>query len=178
MNDLRHQIAHLQLVRPDDRPRFRRLGVVANVQGLWANADDPAVQLFEPHLDAERRTWQYPFADIAAHGARFAGGSDWPVSTPSPIAAIHTLVNRRLPGADATTRALLPGQALTLEQAFAAYTSGSAYAGRQDDAGHVQIGARADLVVLDRDPFAAPTDEIGETQVVATYIGGEPVHTA
>jgi predicted amidohydrolase YtcJ len=178
MNDLRHQIAHLQLVRPEDRPRFRRLGVVANVQGLWANAGDPAVQLLEPHLDHERRTWQYPFADIAAHGARFAGGSDWPVSSPDPVAAIHTLVNRRPPGAASKTRALLPGQALTLPQAFAAYTSGSAYAGHQDDAGHLQVGARADLVVLDRDPFAGPAEEIGEARVVATYVGGEPVYNA
>ncbi len=178
MNDLRHQIAHLQLVRPEDRPRFRRLGVVANLQGLWANAQTPAVTLLEPHLDEERRTWQYPFADIVAAGAATAGGSDWPVNTPSPIDAIHALVNRRPPGADSTTRALVPGQAMTLEQAFATYTSGTAYVNHREDTGNLQVGTRADLVVLDRDPFAHPAEEIGEASVVATYLDGEAVYTA
>ena len=178
MNDLRHQIAHLQLVRPEDRPRFRALGVVANLQGLWASAATPAVRLLEPHLGEERITWQYPFADIGWHGARFAAGSDWPVNTPAPVAAIHTLVNRRAPGTDSTSRALVPGQALSLEQAFAAYTSGSAYVNHQVDVGHVQVGARADLAVLDRDPFVHPAEEIGESSVVATYLGGAPVYTA
>ena len=178
MNDLRHQIAHLQLVRPEDRARFRRLDVVANVQGLWASAQTPAVQLLEPHLGEERVTWQYPFADLAAHGTRFAGGSDWPVNTPDPVSAIHVLVNRRSPGPDSTARALVAGQALTLERAFAAYTSGSAFASHKDDTGHVQVGRLADLVVLDRDPFAGPDQEIGEASVVATYLGGECVFRA
>lgn len=175
MNHLRHQIAHLQLVRPEDRPRFRRLGVVANFEGLWASADTPAVTLLEPHLDDERRSWQYPFADIARSGATLAGGSDWPVNTPDPIAAIHTLVNRRSPEADASTPALVPGQALTLAEAFAAHTSGSAFASHRDDTGHLQVGAHADLVVLDRDPFLGAPEEIGEASVVATYVAGEVV---
>jgi predicted amidohydrolase YtcJ len=177
MNDLRHQIAHLQLVRPEDRPRFRRLGVVANLEGLWANPDTPAVQLLEPHLGEERITWQYPFADIADHGGLFAGGSDWPVNTPDPVSAIHALVNRRAPGSDSRSRALIPGQALTLSQAFATYTSGSSFVNHRDDTGHLQVGALADLVVLDRDPFLHPAEEISEASVVATYLDGEPVHT-
>lgn len=178
MNDLRHQIAHIQLVRPEDRPRFRRLGVVANVQGLWADAATPAVTLLEPHLDDERRSWQYPFADIARHGAALAGGSDWPVNTPSPVAAMHALVTRKSPGAGSETRALVPDQAIGLTDAFAAYTSGSAHASHRDDTGHIQVGMLADLVVLDRDPFLGPPSAIGETRVVATYIGGEPVFAA
>lgn len=176
MNDLRHQIAHVQLVRPEDRARFRRLGVVANVQGLWADAATPGVRLLEPHLDEERRGWQFPLAEIAGHGAVLAGGSDWPVNTPDPLAAIHVLVNRRGPGADVGDRALVPAQALTLEQAFAAYTSGSAYANHSVDTGHLQVGARADLVVLDRDPFEHPAQEIAQTSVVATYVAGALVH--
>ena len=74
-------------------------------------------------------------------------------------------------------RVLVPAQALTLRQAFATYTSGSAYANHHDDTGHLQVGMRADLVVLDRDPFTAPTEEIGEAAVVATYIGGDVVYT-
>jgi predicted amidohydrolase YtcJ len=178
MNDLRHQIAHLQLVRPEDRARFARLGVVANLEGLWANPDTPAVQLLEPHLDEERISWQYPFADIAAAGGAFAGGSDWPVNTPDPVAAIHALVNRRAPGADSRSRALVPGQALSIEQAFRTYTAGSAAVNHRVDVGRLQVGCRADLAVLDRDPFLHPAEEIHQASVVATYLDGDPVHTA
>lgn len=104
-------------------------------------------------------------------------GSDWPVNTPDPLRAIHALVNRRGPGAGPTGRALLPGQSLTPAQAFATYTSGSAFANHRDDTGHLQVGARADLVVLDRDPFAAPVEEIAEAAVVTTYLDGSPVFT-
>ena len=176
MNDLRHQIAHLQLVRPADRARFGRLGVVANIQGMWASAETPAVTLLEPHLDEERRGWQYPFAEILRGGAVCAGGSDWPVNSPSPVAAMHTLVNRRAPGSGPADRALVPGQALTLTEAYAAYTSGSAYANHRTGSGALQIGARADLVVLDRDCFHAPVEEIGETRVRATFVNGTLVH--
>jgi predicted amidohydrolase YtcJ len=173
-NDHRHQVAHLQLVRPEDRARFRRLGVIANVEALWAQEDTPAVQLLLPFLDEERVGWHYPFADLVRSGARLAGGSDWPVNTPDPVSAIHVAVNRNGYGADGS--AFLPEQALTLEQSFATYTSGSAFANHRDDTGAIQVGMRADLTVLDRDPFLGEPEEIGAAQVVATYVGGAPVH--
>jgi predicted amidohydrolase YtcJ len=70
----------------------------------------------------------------------------------------------------------LPGQAIDLETAFAAYTSGSAWVNSRDDAGRIVPGAVADLVVLDRDPFAGPVEEIGAARVVSTWVGGEQVH--
>ena len=60
--------------------------------------------------------------------------------------------------------------------AFAAYTSGSAWVNHRDDAGVIEVGAVADLVVLDRDPFAGPPEEIGAARVVSTWVDGEPVH--
>ena len=63
-----------------------------------------------------------------------------------------------------------------METAFAAYTSGSAWVNHRDGAGLVAPGRVADLVVLDRDPFAAPASEIGATQVVSTWVAGEPVY--
>ena len=104
-------------------------------------------------------------------------GSDWPVSTPDPLAAIHVAVNRTVFGEHgrAGTEPFLPEQRISLETAFAAYTSGSAWVNHRDDAGLVAPGRVADLVVLDRDPFAAPASEIGATQVVSTWIAGEPV---
>lgn len=167
--DRAHQVAHLQLVRPEDRPRFAHLGVTANLEGIWAHLQTPAVVDVWDHLDEERRGWHYPFADLVASGVAVAGGSDWPVNTPDPLAAIHVLVNRRL-GADADD-ALVPSQALDLTTAFAAHTRGSARVNQQHT-GTVQIGVPADLVLLDRDPFAGPADGIKDTRPVATWVGG------
>jgi predicted amidohydrolase YtcJ len=174
----RHQVAHLQLVHPDDVPRFAELGVAANMQALWACYDEQMVDLTLPFLGEERSGWQYPFGAIHRAGGRLVAGSDWPVSTPDPLAAIHTAVTRTSYGdpGRAGTDPFLPEQAVSLETAFAAYTSGSSWANGRDDAGIIQPGAVADLVVLDRDPFAGPTEEIGAARVVSTWIDGVAVH--
>jgi predicted amidohydrolase YtcJ len=173
MNDLRHQLAHLQLVAPGDRHRFGDLEVVANLQGMWARRETPAVSLLEPHLGPERMGWHYPFREILAGGARFAGGSDWPVNPPEPIAAVHVLVNRRgWTAEEQTVDPLVSEQAITLEEALGAYTRGSAWVNHSEAGGSVQVGARADLVVLDRDPFSLPPDEIGACEVVGTWYDG------
>jgi len=174
----RHHVAHLQLVHPDDVPRFGRLGVAANIQALWACLDDQMVDLTLPFLGEERGRWQYPFGDLHRAGARLVAGSDWPVSTPDPLAALHVAVNRWVHGEDgrAGSEAFLPEQALALETAFAAYTSGSAWVCGRDDAGVVAPGNVADLVVLDRDPFAGPPEEIGAARVTSVWVDGVAVH--
>jgi predicted amidohydrolase YtcJ len=173
----RHQIAHLQLVHPDDVARFGQLGVAANLQMLWACQDAQMLDLTIPFLGEERSRWQYPFGDLHRAGAPLVAGSDWPVSTPDPLAAIHTAVSRTAYGepALAGTDPFLPEQALPLEIAFAAYTSGSARANHRDDAGVLEPGAVADLVVLDRDPFASAPEEIGAVRVQSTWIDGDAV---
>ncbi|MGY2704197.1 amidohydrolase [Nocardioides sp. HB32] len=172
----RHHVAHLQVVHPDDVRRFAGLGVAANLQMLWACLDEQMAELTIPFLGAERSRWQYPFGDLARAGARLVAGSDWPVSTPDPLQAIQVAVTRLEPGAGAAP--FLPEQALTLEQAFTAYTSGSAWANHRDDAGTVSPGAVADLVVLDRDPFAGASEDTGSARVVSTWIDGSAVYEA
>ena len=172
----RHHVAHLQVVHPDDVRRFARLGVAANLQMLWACLDDQMVDLTLPHLGPERSGWQYPFADLHRTGARLVAGSDWPVSTPDPLQAIQVAVTRVEPGSD--REPFLPAQALPLDVAFAAYTSGSAWVNHRgpDDeqsAGVLRPGAAADLVVLDRDPFAGE-----DARVVSTWVDGRPVYPA
>jgi predicted amidohydrolase YtcJ len=173
----RHQVAHLQLVHPDDVARFGALGVAANMQALWACLDDQMVDLTIPFIGEERAAWQYPFGALHRAGAPLVAGSDWPVSTPDPLQAIHVAVNRWAHGEDGRegSEPFLPGQALTLETAFAAYTSGSAWVNHRDDAGTIEPGQAADLVLLDRDPFAGDPADIGATQVVSTWIEGVPV---
>ena len=176
----RHQIAHLQLVNPDDVPRFGALGVAANMQALWACLDAQMVDLTLPFLGEQRASWQYPFGDLHRAGARLVAGSDWPVSTPDPLAALHTAVNRTSYGASGPEgrQPFLPEQQIDLTTAFEAYTSGSAWVNHRDDAGVLAPGAVADLVVLDRDPFADNPGTIGATKVVSTWVEGVPVFEA
>jgi len=177
--DLRHHIAHLQVVHPDDVPRFAELGVAANAQALWAYHEPQMDDLTIPFLGEERATWQYPFGGLHRAGARLVMGSDWPVTSPDPLAAIHTAVTRTSYGDEGAP--FLPEQAVDLTTAFAAYTSGSAWINgrdRLDGAGVIAPGHAADLVVLDRDPFAGPLEEIASTRVLQTFVEGERVYTA
>ncbi len=179
-NDNRHHIAHLQVVHPDDVPRFARLGVTANMQGLWAAHEPQMDELTIPFIGPERTARQYVFGDLLRSGARLAAGSDWAVSSANPLRAIHVAVNRSLQGsAGPQAEPFLPGQSLELAEALAAYTIGSAYVNHLDDeTGTIEPGKLADLVVLDRDPFAGPKSEIGSTGVLATYVQGEPVYSS
>ncbi|MEV7237548.1 amidohydrolase [Streptomyces sp. NPDC051020] len=173
----RHHLAHLQVVHPDDIRRFAQLGAIANIQPLWAAHEPQMDELTIPFLGPERAAWQYPFGDLLRAGATFAAGSDWPVSSPDPLEGIHVAVNRREPG---TTdgRVFLPEQRLDLATAVAAYTAGTAHVNGLDDAGSLLPGNLADLVVLDRDIFTAPPEEIAEARVLRTYVGGSLVHGA
>jgi predicted amidohydrolase YtcJ len=176
----RHHIAHVQIVHPDDVPRFAEVDAAVNMQALWATFDPQMVELNLPILGDERAAWQYPFAALERAGARLGAGSDWPVTTPDPWQALHVAVNRRLPASDPdfNPRAFFAEQALTLETALAAYTSGSAHLNGQDDAGCLAPGFAADLVVLDRDPFAAPADEIHLTRTRQTWVRGRRIYDA
>ncbi|MEU0835974.1 amidohydrolase [Streptomyces sp. NPDC005969] len=173
----RHHLAHLQVVHPDDIRRFAPLGAIANIQPLWAAHEPQMDELTIPFLGPERAAWQYPFGDLLRAGATFAAGSDWPVSSPDPIEGIHVAVNRREPGAT-DDRVFFPEQRLDLATAVAAYTAGTAHVNGLDDAGSLLPGNLADLVVLDRDIFTAPPEEIAEARVLRTYVGGSLVHCA
>lgn len=176
-NDLRHHVAHVQIVDPADIPRFRALDVAVNMQPLWAAHEKQMDELNIPFLGTERASWQYPFRAFQQAGAVLAAGSDWSVSTPDPMAGIHVAVNRLTPD-NADGRVFLPEQRLDLGTAIAAYTAGSAYVNHLDETGSIQVGKLADLVVLDRDPFAGPAESIHEARTHLTYVEGERVHTA
>jgi predicted amidohydrolase YtcJ len=177
-SDNRHHIAHVQVVHPEDLPRFAALGVTATIQPLWATYEPQMTELTLPVLGEQRSTWQYPFADLLRISGRLAAGSDWPVSSVDPWEGVHVAVNRSLPPDDPyhDPRPFLPGQRLSLAAALTAYTAGSAYVNHLDEAGTIAVGRLADLVVLDRDPFAGDPAEIARTRVMATYVGGEPVY--
>ncbi|HYB87010.1 MAG TPA: amidohydrolase [Streptosporangiaceae bacterium] len=178
----RHHISHLQVVHPDDLPRFRALSVVANCQPLWACHEPQMTELTLPFLGGERGGWQYPFGSLARSGAQLSFGSDWPVSSPNPLWEIHTAVNRTVPpgypyGGAGGDEPFLPAERIDLATALAAATIGSAYVNHAElETGSIEVGKQADLVVLDRDLFAHPAGEIALAQVDLTISGGAVVH--
>jgi predicted amidohydrolase YtcJ len=174
----RHHISHIQVVHPDDIPRFRALDVTANMQMLWATLEPQMVDLTLPFLGEQRSGWQYPFGDLLRSGAALAAGSDWSVSTPNPMAAIHVAVNRRSAPTEweGDYEPFLPEQSIDLATALAAYTAGSARVNHLDDTGTIAVGMRADLALLDRDPFEHPAEEIGLTEVRGTWVDGVRVY--
>ncbi|MGH3094764.1 MAG: amidohydrolase [Streptosporangiales bacterium] len=179
-NDLRHHLAHIQVIHPDDLPRFRTLGVVANFQPLWACNEPQMTELTVPFLGPERVAQQYPIATIEGLGGQLAFGSDWPVSSPNVMRETHVAVNRTMPGGTGiAAEPLLPGERLPLSAALHAFTMGSAYVNHLDMVtGSIEVGKYADLAVLDRDPFAAPPEEIWQTQVQQTFVEGIQVYNA
>ena len=183
MTDTRPHVAHIQVVHPDDRPRFRALGMSANAQMLWAQTDGQMTELTIPFLGEPRSGWQYPFGSLLANGVQLAAGSDWPISTADPLQQMHVGVNRSAPPGyafatedDGAAEPLLPNERITLQAAIAAFTAGSAYVNHLDETGVIRAGAIADLVVLDRNLFAQPADEIGSARVDMTFVDGRLVH--
>ncbi|WP_345752800.1 amidohydrolase [Microbacterium rhizophilus] len=174
---VRPVLAHLQVVHPDDIPRFAAADAIASIQPLWARHEKQMDELCIPFLGPRRSAWQYPFASLLRAGATLALGSDWPVSTADPLEIIHTAVTRAASGSDAP--AFLGEQALSLSDAILGYTAGSAYANAVEHrAGRIAVGYDADLAILDRDVFAAPVARIAEASVAYTLIGGRVVHEA
>lgn len=172
--DRRPVIAHTQLVDPDDLPRFARLGVVANVEPLWAQLDPLQVDLTLPRLGAERGARQYPMASLLATGAVLSMGSDWPVSSHRPLEGLPVAVTRETADGE-PPGGWVPAERLPVAAALAAYTAGTAYqAGEERQRGTVAVGKRADLVWLEADPHDVAPASWPQLRVHATWLGGRP----
>ncbi|NAZ75027.1 amidohydrolase family protein, partial [Kineococcus sp. T13] len=184
--DFRHQIAHIDLIAPADIQRMARLGVIANIQPLWARQDPVLVDTKLPYLDEAHQRQHFLFGALHRAGVQLAMGSDWPVSDPTPLWGIHTAVNRTAPPSDphafderSQHEPLLPGERLSVLTALQGYTRCAARANRLDHlSGTLTPGLDADLVILDRDPLQVPAAELGSLRVRATAIAGQFVHEA
>ena len=174
--DSRHHLAHLQLVHPDDLPRFAELGVVANVSPLWACHSGYVDELTIPFIGPERSARMYPFGSLARAGARLAFGSDWAVSTNDPLPQLEVSVTRIAP----ETRDLPPllaDEALDLPASLSAFTANAAYVNfLETDTGTVEPSKLADLVVLDRDVLDPGAGPLGDAKILLTLSEGEAVY--
>src|SRR5580692_1392154 len=179
----RHHLAHLQFIAPKDMGRFRALDAVANFQPLWACNEPQMEELTLPFVGPERAAWQYLIGSLARGGTRIAFGSDWPISSADPLQEMHVAVNRvkseRLgrPGEPECEDPFLPAQAITVDEAIGAFTSGVDWVNHEEDeAGRLLPGMRADVAVLDQDLYAIPSAEIGSTSVALTVASGAVVY--
>ena len=174
--DDRDQIAHLELVDPQDFPRFKALGVIANFQLLWAERDPYIVAATLAYLGPERSRHLYPAHSLLDAGALIAGGSDWGVSSFDAFEAMEHAITR----SEARGREpLLPEQSIPLQTILDAYTVNAAYALKQERfTGSLENGKRADFIVIDRDVFAIDPFALHETRVDLTYLDGQEVYAA
>ena len=178
----RHHLAHLQFIAPRDLGRFLALDAVANFQPLWACTEPLMEHMTLPFVGPERAAWQYQIGSLAKMGTRIAFGSDWPISSADPLQEIHVAVNRVLSerlgqrGEPECESPFLPGQAVSLDDALSAFTSGVDWVNHEEHlVGTLRPGLRADLIVLDQDLFAVPATAIGDTSVVMTVSSGQVV---
>jgi len=169
--DSRHRVEHIELIHPDDLPRFAGLGVIASMQPLHSPLakNDPDVW----PLRVRRRDWDRSFAWRMLRDAQatLVFGSDWPVAPPDPILGIHGALTRQpwQPGHNPHRQ--------TLEEAIAAYTKDAAYAEFQEDKkGQIKEGMWADMVLLSDDIFSIPKEQICDLRVVMTMVNGRVVY--
>jgi predicted amidohydrolase YtcJ len=176
--DRRPVIAHVQLADDADIARFGELGVIPNMQPLWAQLDALMTVLTIPRLGAERSDNQYRMRSIVDTGGQLALGSDWPVSAGAPLDGISVGISRRTVDGE-PEGGWTPHEILPIERALSAYTAGVAYqAFAEDNWGQITPGASADLVWLDRDPRTTPALALPAIGVHATYLHGQSAYTA
>jgi len=176
LSDTRPHIAHIQVIHPNDIPRFRELNVVANAQPLWAVHEGQMEHLTIPFLGPERTTWQYPFRALLAAGATIAMGSDWSVSSADPLLEMSIAVNRSIDLGAGDLPVFLPDQRIDLMDALAGFTAGTAWVNHLEaELGSIEIGKTGDLAVIDRDLFDRGAGPIHAAKVIGTFIDGAPV---
>lgn len=168
-----HSITHLQMVNPKDFPRFKALDVIAAMQLYWAAADENSIDLLQPYISAMQFQFMYPARSLLKNGATIAGASDWPISTPEPWKAIAQAISRKGPKG-----VLNKDEGIDRETMFYAYTRNAARAiGLEQQIGSLAPGKQADLIVLDRDVFQVPQEQLAQTQVLKTYFAGREVYS-
>ncbi|HUI87485.1 MAG TPA: amidohydrolase family protein [Anaerolineales bacterium] len=170
---LRHRIEHVQVLHPDDTTRLAGLNVIASMQPIHATSD----MLMADKYWGERSALAYAWRTQLQAGTHLAFGSDAPVESPNPFWGIHAAVTRRRADGSPSPEGWHPEQRLTMQEAIEGFTTGAAYAAYAENRiGKLAKGYLADLIVLDKDPFACDPEEVKDLQSSATMVGGDWVY--
>ena len=171
--DRRWRIEHAQIVDPVDIPKFASAQVIASMQPVHQTSDRT---MAEARLGPNRLDGAYAWKTIAATGAMLAFGSDAPVESPDPFAGLAAAFTRT----DVNGQPFggwRPQEAVSREQALTAFTANGSYAGFGEGRfGKLVVGERADFVLVDRDPLLATPEQIRDTMVLETWVGGRRVY--
>jgi predicted amidohydrolase YtcJ len=170
---MRHRIEHAQLIIPDDIRRFGQLGVIASMQPTHATTD---MRFADTRVGYERTKTAYPWRSILDGGGMLSFGTDWSVDPLDPMRGVFSAVTRTNIQRMEPKEGWFPEQKLTVWEAIYYYTYGSAYGEKMENLkGSLAVGRLADFVVMDRDLFTVPTDQILQAKADYTVVGGRVV---
>ena len=173
---LRHRIEHTQVIHLDDAGRFRELGVIASMQPSQLSSD---MHIYHTKTRKELAKRAYAWRTLIDSGAMLAFGTDWPVVPLDPMRTLYCCVERKKVESGEPEGGWIPGQKITLEEAIRYHTLGPAYAAFEENVkGSLEAGKLADMVVLSRDLFTVEPEEILNTEVLYTILGGKIVYAS
>jgi predicted amidohydrolase YtcJ len=175
--DVRHRIEHLEVLAPHNISRFRELGVTASMQPLHAApTGDPQFTPRTALVGPEREPFAFAWQSLLTAGATLSFGSDWPIVSPDVRLGLHAAITRATVAGE-PAGGWQPQQCLTLAQALNAYTTGAAYAEREEGRkGSLAHGMLADVAVFERNLFTIDPAEIPSVDIVLTIVDGRVVH--
>jgi hypothetical protein len=172
-DDYRLRIEHAQVTTPAEIAEFKQLKVIASMQPSHVLTD---MRWAEARLGPKRAALSYAWAAFLNKGVTLAFGTDYPVEPVAPFRGLYAAITRK---SENGKQEFFPEQRITMDQAIAAYTVGSAFAEFEEkEKGKIVPGMLADFVVLDRDPTATPADKLLGTKVLRTVVGGKTVYEA
>jgi predicted amidohydrolase YtcJ len=175
--DSRNSITHLQLVDESDIKKFKELGVIAVPQPYWFSKDDYYYNIQVPYLGQKRADEEYPMKSFFDEGVVAASSSDYPVTIPcNPLEAIQFGITRSEFNTTDSSEVLWPEERVTLEQMIRSFTINGAYANfLEKETGSIEVGKKADLIVLDKNLFEIPVTDIYKAKVLMTLFEGKDV---
>ncbi|MBT7951512.1 MAG: amidohydrolase [Gammaproteobacteria bacterium] len=178
-SSMMHEISHAGLIHPDDIPRFKELNVTAEISPiLWYPTE--LLEIMVQMVSEDLPTRYYPIRSLHEAGAHMVYGSDWPsvVPDPNPWPGIEAMVSRKDP------YGVRPGvmwqeQGIDLVTALRIFTINGAISGKHaDKTGSIEVGKSADFIILDRNIFQIPIDEISDTKILSTFVSGKEVYSS
>jgi len=173
--DRRPVIAHSQLICDEDLHRFKELGVIANIQPLWCYLDPMNKELILPRIGHTRNNLQYRLRTLIDNGARIAFGSDWPVTSNVPLLGLAVPIHRSDPH-DPSVSSWEISEALLMHEAVTFYTRNAAFQMfREDERGTLEVGKKADFLVLGSNPFITDPHDVSKIKINAVYQNGHVV---
>lgn len=172
--DQRNRVEHAQIIELQDIPRFKELNIIASMQPTHATSDK---NMAEDRVGSERIKGAYAWQTLLGQGTVVASGSDFPVESANPFLGLYAAITRK----DIEGNPLggwYANEAMTREQTLRSFTLDAAYAGFQEDVlGSLEEGKWADFIIIDRDIMRVEDSEIWQTEVLQTWVAGEPVFT-